>query len=126
MWKSLCSPWQALRVPPAFAPIGQLHQSPPSPVPRDQSRGKRRGFSPEAPAHHLQSTRVHTDFFQNHIFFRFFRVEPAQPEKKKEGEGYRNVTKNLLSHGFGAILVLFFHVPQLSRLEPAQPDFLKK
>ena len=33
MWKILYSPWQTLEVPSTLTPIGQLHQSPPSPVP---------------------------------------------------------------------------------------------
>ena len=33
MRKLLYSPWQTLGVPSALTPIGQLHQSPPSPVP---------------------------------------------------------------------------------------------
>ena len=36
-------PWQPLRIPSAITPIGQLHQSPPSPIPWDQGRG---------PSHH--------------------------------------------------------------------------
>jgi len=35
MRKLLDSPWQTLSIPSAFTPIGQLHQSPPSPVPGD-------------------------------------------------------------------------------------------
>ena len=32
MRKLLCSPWQTLSIPFALTPIGQLHQSPPSPA----------------------------------------------------------------------------------------------
>ena len=32
-------PWQPLRIPFAITPIGQLHQSPPSPLPGDLGRG---------------------------------------------------------------------------------------
>ena len=46
------SPWQPLGIPSAITPIGQLHQSPPSPIPGDRVRGKRRGFSPRAAARH--------------------------------------------------------------------------
>jgi len=35
MQKLLDSPWQTLSIPFALTPIGQLHQSPPSPVPGD-------------------------------------------------------------------------------------------
>jgi len=35
MRKLLYSPWQTLSIPSALTPIGQLHQSPPSPVPED-------------------------------------------------------------------------------------------
>jgi len=38
----LYSPWQPLGIPFALTPIGQLHQSPPSPIPGDRARGKRR------------------------------------------------------------------------------------
>jgi len=38
MWKLLYSPWQTLGVPSALTPIGQLHQSPTSPVPGDLGR----------------------------------------------------------------------------------------
>jgi len=38
MQKLLFSPWQTLGVPFALTPIGQLHQSPPSPVPGDLRR----------------------------------------------------------------------------------------
>ena len=38
MWKLLDSPWQTLSIPFALTPIGQLHQSPPSPVPGDLGR----------------------------------------------------------------------------------------
>jgi len=41
----------------ALTPIVHLHQSPPSPVPGDWARGKRRGFRPQAgaAAYHSQS-----------------------------------------------------------------------
>ena len=32
-------PWQPLTIPSAITPIGQLHQSPPSPIPGDLGRG---------------------------------------------------------------------------------------
>jgi len=32
-------PWQSLRIPSAITLIGQLHQSPPSPIPGDLGRG---------------------------------------------------------------------------------------
>ena len=32
-------PWQPLGIPFAITPIGQLHQSPPSPIPGDLGRG---------------------------------------------------------------------------------------
>ena len=32
-------PWQPLGIPSAITPIGQLHQSPPSPIPGDIGRG---------------------------------------------------------------------------------------
>jgi len=33
------TPWQTLGIPFAITPLGQLHQSPPSPIPRDLGRG---------------------------------------------------------------------------------------
>ena len=42
------TPWQTLGIPFAITPLGHLHQSPPSPIPENRARGKRRGFSPEA------------------------------------------------------------------------------
>jgi len=50
-------PWQPLGIPSAITPLRQLHQSPPSPIPGDRARGKRRGFSPGAAAHHRSRTR---------------------------------------------------------------------
>jgi len=38
--------WKPLGIPFAMTPLGQLHQSSPSPVPGDRARGIRRGFSP--------------------------------------------------------------------------------
>jgi len=35
----LYSPWQPLGIPSAMTPIGQLHQTPPSPIPGDLGRG---------------------------------------------------------------------------------------
>ena len=35
----LNKPWQPLGIPFAITPIGQLHQSPPSPIPGDLGRG---------------------------------------------------------------------------------------
>ena len=32
-------PWQPIGIPSAIAPLGQLHQSPPSPIPGDLGRG---------------------------------------------------------------------------------------
>jgi len=46
MRKLLYSPWQTLKVPFAITSIGQLHQSPPSPVPGDRARGKQRAPDP--------------------------------------------------------------------------------
>ena len=51
------STWQPLGIPSAIRPIGQLHQSPPSPIPGDRARGKRRGVS----ARHRSRTRGPTD-----------------------------------------------------------------
>ena len=34
----------------------------------DQARGKQRGFSPTAAAHHSQSARAHTDVCYKHFF----------------------------------------------------------
>jgi len=55
------SPWPPLRIPSAITPNGQLHQSPPSPIPGDQACGKRRGFSPGAAARHSQHARAYAD-----------------------------------------------------------------
>ena len=44
MRKLLDSPWQTLSIPSALTPIGQLHQSPPSPVPGDLGRFTSRPF----------------------------------------------------------------------------------
>ena len=55
------SPWQPLGIPFATTPIGQLHQSPPSPIPGDRARGKWRGFSPGAAARHRSRTKAPTD-----------------------------------------------------------------
>jgi len=49
MRKLLYSPWQTLRVPFALTPIGQLHQSLPSPVPGDLGR---------CPSHQSHVTRT--------------------------------------------------------------------
>ena len=54
----LYSPWQPLGIPSYVTPIGQLHQSPPLPIPGDQARGKR---SPRAAARHRSRTRAPTD-----------------------------------------------------------------
>jgi len=48
-----------LGIPFAITPFGQLHQSPPSPIPGHQARGKRRGFSPGAA--HISLTPAPTD-----------------------------------------------------------------
>ena len=65
------SRWQTLGIPSNLPPIGQLHPSPPSPVPRDQARGKRWGFrwgfSPASTVHHTKSARVNTDFPKQHL-----------------------------------------------------------
>jgi len=45
----LYSPWQPLEISCPIAPLGQLYQSPPSPIPGDQARGKRRPRSRCAP-----------------------------------------------------------------------------
>jgi len=45
----LYSPWLPLRIPSTITPIGQLHQSPPSPIPGDRARGKRRCFPRRSP-----------------------------------------------------------------------------
>jgi len=65
----LYSPWPPLGIPPAITPIGQLHQSPPSPIPGDRARGKRRGFSPGAAARHSQHARAYTDCRGKCVFF---------------------------------------------------------
>ena len=44
-------PWQPLGIPFAIAPIGQLHQSPPSPIPGDLGRG---------PSHQSTSSNIET------------------------------------------------------------------
>ena len=49
MRKLLYSPWQTLSIPFALTPIGQLHQSPPSPVPGDLGR---------CPSHQSHATRT--------------------------------------------------------------------
>jgi len=72
MRKLLYSPWQTLGVPFALTPIGQLHQSPPSPVPGDRARGKRTGFSPGAAARQRRRTRVSTNL--QSTFFLCFPV----------------------------------------------------
>jgi len=46
------TPWQALGIPIVITPLGQLHQSPPSPISGDHACGKRRGFSFAAAARH--------------------------------------------------------------------------
>jgi len=60
-------------IPFAITPIGQPHQSPTLPVPGDQARCKRRGFSPEAAVWHSLYARVLTDLdfflFQSARFF---------------------------------------------------------
>jgi len=61
MWTLLYSPWQTLGVPSTLTHIGQLHKSPPSPVPEKRARGKRKGFSPGAAARHSQHARVLMD-----------------------------------------------------------------
>jgi len=58
---SVQSRWQTLGIPSALTPIGQLYRSPPSPVPGDRARGKRRGISPVAASRHSKSARVHMD-----------------------------------------------------------------
>jgi len=63
---------QTLRVSFALTPIGQLQQSPPSPVPGDRARGKRKGFSPGAAARHRSPTRVPTDL--KSTFFSVFLI----------------------------------------------------
>ena len=52
MWALFHSRWQTLGIPSALIPIGQLYQSPPSPVPGDRARSKWRDFSPRAAARH--------------------------------------------------------------------------
>jgi len=59
---SFHSRWQTLGFPFASTPIGQPHQSQPSPAPGDRTRSKLRGFSPGAAAHHRSWTRVSTCF----------------------------------------------------------------
>jgi len=68
------SRWQTLGIPFALTPIGQFHQSPPSPVAGDRGRGKRRGFSLAVAARHLHYTRVHTDFDFDYIYLIFFSM----------------------------------------------------
>ena len=75
--KLLYSPWQTPSIPSALTPIGQFHQSPPSPVLGDRARGKRRGFSHGAAAPHSQHARVHTEFVQNFPFFQLFDMSQA-------------------------------------------------
>ena len=53
--KGVNKPWQPLGIPSAITPIGQLHQSPPSPIPGDLGRG---------PSH--QSTCSNIDLFPSH------------------------------------------------------------
>ena len=53
-------PWQPLGIPFATTPIGQLHQSPPSPIPGDRARGKWMVFFP-SPARQRSRVRVPTD-----------------------------------------------------------------
>jgi len=57
----------------AITPVGKLNQSPPSPIPGDRARGKRR--SRRAP---LEISRDPYGILLK-TPFRFFRVEPAQP-----------------------------------------------
>jgi len=64
-------PWQPLGIPFAITPIGQLYQSPPSPIPGDRTRGKRRGFSPAAAARHSQYARVYAEFLPLLSLFTF-------------------------------------------------------
>jgi len=62
------SRWQALGVPFAPTPIGQLRQSPTSPVLGDRARGKRRGFSPGASALPLAGSQSLYGQFINFIY----------------------------------------------------------
>ena len=65
---SSCSRWQTLGVPSALTPIGQLHQSPPSPVPGDLGR---------CPSHqsHITPSRTQRDvWFESTQLAR--RVQP--------------------------------------------------
>jgi len=68
----LYSPWRPLGIPSAITPIGQLHQSPPSHIPGDRARSKRRGFSPGAAARQLQHARACTDIRRKQVFFLFW------------------------------------------------------
>jgi len=88
----------------SITPIGQLHQSPPSPIPGDQRRNKRRGFSPGAAARNSQSARANLGFPKQHpfsptkhIFPRFFRIEQKGEGRREvkvgKKEGIKSVTK---------------------------------
>ena len=75
MRKLLDSPWQTLSIPFALTPIGQLHQSPPSPVPGDLGR---------CPSHQSHATlffclsccSAATQFTPAPIFIYFYGVNP--------------------------------------------------
>jgi len=63
----LYSPWRPLGIPSAITPISQLHQSPPSHIPGDRARGKRRGLSP--PRSNLSTPEPILTFKENKFFF---------------------------------------------------------
>jgi len=53
-------PWQPLGIPSAITPIGQLHQSPPSPIPGDLGRG---------PSHQPTCSNIETELVGLHLVF---------------------------------------------------------
>jgi len=108
-----------------MSPLGQLYQSPPSPIPGDWARGKQRGFSPGVAARHSQSARIHSD--KNHEKTRFFglsleKEEKGEGEKRKErkGEERRGKEKKGNERTFNDIFGAVFGRKQigLSRLNP--------
>jgi len=78
----------------------------------DRARGKRRGFSPAAAAHHSPSARVNTEFSKIHFFPRKKRVEPVQERKgkKQDLESAANTGSTRENRGKTGFLVGFVRV----------------
>jgi len=111
----LGSPWQPLGIPFAITPIGQPHQSSPSPIPGDRAHGKRRGVSPGAAARHSQYARVHTEFVQ---FFFFFHLSGIS-------QGRSHLPVDMLEHrdAYGQAQVCSNGHQGSSVDRPCQPSF---